>query len=88
MFLSILPCPGGKVVDCVIPNTDAPKTHLVQMNWHLPGYLKYYLHEPGYNQDGIVALLSWACDPDLTATISQLKWDSRHKVVILPLEAN
>ncbi len=87
VFLSILPRPGGTVVDCVIPNTPAAETRLVQMNRHLPGYLKHYLRELGYNQDGIVALLNRACDPDLTSTISQLTWDSRHKVVILPSEA-
>ncbi len=87
LFLSILPRPGGSVVNCVIPNTLAAETRLVQMNQHLPGYLKHYLWELGYNQDGIVDLLNRACDPDLTSTISELTWDPKHKVVILPSEA-
>lgn len=87
LFLSILPRPGGMVVDCIIPNTAAAETRLVQMNRHLPGYLKFSLKEQGYNHDGIVDMLNRACDPDLTATISQLQWDSENKVVILPSEA-
>ncbi len=43
VFLSIVPRPGGTVVDCVIPNTPAAETRLVQMNCHLPGYLKHFL---------------------------------------------
>ncbi len=34
-----------------------------------------------------MALLNWACDPNLMSTISQLTWDSKHKVVILPAVA-
>ncbi len=34
-----------------------------------------------------MALLNRAFDPDLTSTISQLTWDAKHKVVILPSEA-
>lgn len=87
LFLSILPRPNGLTVDCVIPNTAAAETHLIQMNRHLPGYLKLYLMELGYNSDGVVDILNRACDPDLTATISQLSWDAKHKVIILPSEA-
>ncbi len=75
LFLSILPCPGGMVVDCIIPNTAATKTCLVQMNCHLPGYLKVYLKEQGCNHDGIVNSLNQACNRDLTAMIFQLTWD-------------
>ncbi len=32
VFLSILPRPGGTVVDCVIPNTPSADTQVVQMN--------------------------------------------------------
>ncbi len=88
LFLSIFPRPGGTVVDCIIPNTAGAETRLVQMNRHLPGYLKFYLKELGYNHDGIVELLNRACDPDLTSTISQLTWDDKNKVVILPSEAD
>ncbi len=86
LFLSIFPCPSGTVVDCIIPNTAWAKTRLVQMNRHLPGYLKFHLKDLGYNHDGIVEILNRACDPDLTATISQLTWDNKNKVVILPSE--
>ncbi len=86
LFLSILPCPSGMVVDCIIPSTATAETHLVQMNCHLPGYLKFYIKKQGYNYDGIVDILNQACNPDRTATISQLTWDAKHKVVILPSE--
>ncbi len=87
LFLSILPRPNGMTVDCVIPNTATAETQLVQMNHHLPGYLKFFLQELGYNLDGINDLLNRACNPDLTMTISQLAWDAKHKVVVLPSEA-
>eukprot|EP00569_Conticribra_weissflogii_P018538 CAMPEP_0171443816 /NCGR_PEP_ID=MMETSP0881-20121228/31923_1 /TAXON_ID=67004 /ORGANISM="Thalassiosira weissflogii, Strain CCMP1336" /LENGTH=189 /DNA_ID=CAMNT_0011967337 /DNA_START=163 /DNA_END=729 /DNA_ORIENTATION=- len=87
LFLSILPRPGGAIIDCIIPNTAAAETRLVQINQHLPGYLKFYLKELGYNHDGVVDLLNRACDLDLTASIAQLKWDTKHKVVILPSES-
>lgn len=87
LFLSILPRTNGLTVDFVIPNTAMAKTWLIQMNHHLPGYLKFHLKDLGYNGDGINNLLDWACDPDLTATISQWSWDPVHKVVILPSKA-
>lgn len=87
LFLTILPCPGGFVINCVIPNTTAAKTKLVQMNHHFPGYLKFHLTYLGYNHNRVVTLINKACDPDLTATISQLDWNPQHKVVILPAEA-
>lgn len=87
LFLSILPRPSRMMVDCVIPNTAAAEMCLVQMNQHLLGYLKFYLKELGYNNDGVVNILNCACDTDLTATISQLSWDAKHKVIILPSEA-
>lgn len=45
---------------CVIPNTATAETRLVQMNRHLPGYLKLNLKELGYNHDSIVDLLNRA----------------------------
>ncbi len=71
----------------MIPNTAAAETRVVQMNCHLAGYLKFSLLEDGFNQDGITDMLNQLCDANLTSTISQLKWDAVHKVVIFPSEA-
>ncbi len=80
LFLSILLWAEGTVVDCVIPDTAAAETKIVQMNCHLPGYLKFYWKELGHNHDGIVNMINHACDPDLTATIAKLSWNSPTEV--------
>ncbi len=86
LFLTILPRPNGSTIDCVIPNTAAAETRLIQMNRHFPGYLKHYLVELGYHPETVTSIINRACDPDLTATISQLTWDATNKCIILPSE--